>query len=125
MSNNKKTSSKRAVTVVFGARHDELPGVPARVGSSKPSDHWQAIADGVKAVPGVWHEITLKGLGMETHRSAVARIKNATTGKPVPSTQSLASFTEPGFDAAWRDGVLLIRYDAPTAAKVRKIGMSA
>lgn len=90
-------------TVQFGAPVESLPRGLGK--TTPPASHWVKVADHVKANPGAWHPIQIGHLSINAHRQGAHLIR----------TQSLFSFREPGYDAAFRDGLLYVRYDAPAA----------
>ena len=111
----KKNTAKTLVS--FGDPVDELPDARHGGGARGGAPHWIKAAGYVKANPGQWHPVRIPSLTIKAHSGAVSNINASSLGK---SRQNLA-FTEPGFRAAFREGTLYIRYDAPVAA-VRKIG---
>ena len=104
----KKQTKKAAVT--FGAPTDTLPrtlGV-----TTPPAAHWVKVAEHVKANPGVWCPVQIGHLTINAHKQASHTIR----------AKKLFSFREPGFDAAFRDGQLFVRYDAPAQPKqIKKV----
>jgi len=113
----KKSTSKPLVT--FGEPVADLP--EARPGG-KPTGgapHWVKIATHAKENPGAWHPVRIPHLTIAAHSGAVSNINATSLGK----SRQNAAFAEPGYRAAYREGTLYIRYDAPAeSTNVRKIG---
>jgi hypothetical protein len=118
MSVTKKTTRKPK----FGAPVESIP--EATPSGARPAAYWVETAEYVKANPGVWHPVRFDHLTPRGHASAVQRINAATRGVASKTSKNHA-FDAPGYEAAYRDGVMYIRYDQPAEAKVRKIGRSA
>lgn len=107
----------------FGQPVAELP--EAIGGTNRgAAPHWLETAAHVHANPGVWHPVRLDHLTIKGHASAGQRINAATRNSPSKTSKNPA-FAEPGYQAAFREGVLYVRYDAPAGAKVSRIGKKA
>lgn len=114
------TSKRTTRKPKFGAPIAEIPD--ANAGVSRPAPYWTEVAQHVKANPGAWHPVRLDHLTPKGHASAAQRI-NAASRNSDSKTSKNPAFTEPGYQGAYRDGVLYVRYDQP--AKVRSIGKKA
>lgn len=115
MTGKKRPTRKAKITVV-----DELPE-PKTPGTSGPPAHWVEVAATVKATPGQWHEVRFADMSDKAHQSAASGI-NAATRNSDSKTGKNRAFLAPGYTAAYREGRLYVRYDAP---KVRSIGKRA
>jgi hypothetical protein len=111
MSTAKKTTRKPK----FGSPVESIP--EATAGGAKPAAYWVETAEYVRANPGAWHPVRFDHLTPRGHASAVQRINAATRNV----TSKNNAFAAPGYEAAYRDGVMYIRYDQPVEATVRKI----
>jgi hypothetical protein len=111
-------SNPRKTTVSFGKPVSDLPGSPIG-GKRGPSEHWLKVAEHVRSNPGEWHPITLGHLTVKGHAGAASSI-NAASRNVGSKTGKNTAFMEPGFQAAFRDGRLYVRYDAPAVAKLRR-----
>lgn len=108
---------KNTPKVKFGDPVKNIPdAIPAR--GRKGAPHWIAVAQHVKANPGEWWPVRIDSLSIKGHAHAVSRINAATKGNGIDKSRNKA-FDEPGYQAAYRDGTLYVRYDQP--AKVRTI----
>jgi len=112
-----KSSTKRKVQ--FLAPLDELPEARNGGPQNGPAAHWVEVAAHVKATPGVWHPVVIGHLTTKGHQSAASTI-NAATRNSDSKTGKNAAFTEPGYQAAYREGRLYVRYDAPQVTNIRK-----
>lgn len=94
--------------------------------SGKIRPQYRAMLSAIKAgeIQAViaWHPVRLDHLTPKGHASAAQRI-NAASRNSDSKTSKNPAFTEPGYQGAYRDGVLYVRYDQP--AKVRSIGKKA
>lgn len=114
MTSNTRTARKPK----FGKPIADLPETngPENRG---PAPYWIEVAEHVRSNAGQWHPVRLDHLTIKGHSSAAQRI-NAASRNSASKTSKNPAFSSPGFQAAFRDGVLYVRYDAP--AKVRSIG---
>lgn len=104
---------KNTPKVKFGDPVKSIPDALApRDGKGAP--HWIAVAQHVKANPGMWWPVRLDHMSIKGHASAVGRINAASKDTGLDKGKNKA-FTEPGFSAASRDGVLYVRYDKPAS----------
>jgi len=111
------TAKKTTRKPKFGAPVAEIP--EANAGVSRPAPYWIEVAEHVKANPGQWIPVRLDHLTPRGHASAVQRINAASRGQQSKTSKN-AAFLEPGYEAAYRDGVMYVRYDAPAVAKLRR-----
>jgi hypothetical protein len=102
----------------FGAPVADLPetlGGPNR----GAAPYWTEVAQHVQSNPGVWHPVRLDHLTIKGHASAAQRI-NAATRDSASKTSKNPAFLAPGYQAAFREGVLYVRYDAPKVSRIGK-----
>lgn len=100
--------------------------IPDAIGGATrgPAQHWIDVAEHVRSNPGAWHPVRLDHLTIRGHASAAQRI-NAATRNAASKTSKNPAFAAPGYQAAFREGVLYVRYDAPAAVRsirTRKAG---
>lgn len=112
MGTTKRTTRKFKMTPV-----DSIPEA-ANGGNRGPAAHWVEIAEQCKANPGVPYIVRFDDMSPKGHQSAASGI-NAASRNSQSKTGKNRAFAEPGYTAAYRDGVLYVRYDAP--AKVTQI----
>lgn len=115
------TSTTKNRKPKFGKPIADLPEALGGAGRGAAS-HWTETAAHVKDNPGEWHPVRFDHLTIKGHSSAAQRI-NAASRDTESKTSKNPAFAEPGFQAAYREGVLYVRYDEP--AKVRSIGKRA
>lgn len=97
---------------------EDLPESGAFGGPRGAAPYWVEVATAVKAEPGVWHKVAFDHLTRQGHSSAVQRI-NAASRDADSKTSKNPAFTEPGYTAAYRDGAMYVRYDAPKVASIK------
>jgi len=100
--------STKKRTVKIGTPVPELP--ESGRGTNKPAAHWVKVAEAAKAHAGQWLPVQVGHLSVNRHREVPNSIK---TGR-------LAAFAGGGFDAAFRDGTLYVKYEAPVALAVAR-----
>lgn len=98
-------------SVRFGTPVAEVPDTHVPTGG-RAAEHWQEVADHVTTAPGVWHPVTIGHLPVDRHRGVVTGINRS----------ELIAFKAGGFRAAFREGQLFVRYDAPAVVEVTRIG---
>lgn len=113
MSNPKKTIRKAKMTPV-----DAIPEATSGA-KSGPASYWVEVAEQCKANPGQPFAVRFDHLTPKGHASAASSINAASRDSQSRTGKNMA-FAEPGFIAAYRDGVLYVRYDAPAVAKLRR-----
>jgi len=97
--------SNKKRTVKIGSPIQDLPNSGRRAYNAAP--HWVKVAEAAKAHEGQWLPVQIGHLTVDRHRQVPNSIKNG----------RLAAFAEGGFDAAFRDGTLYVKYVTPTALR--------
>lgn len=91
------TTQPTAITVRIGAPIDDLPVHLG--GRNHPADHWVAIAEACRRYPGKWRQVDIN-LSADRRKKIPGAIR----------TGQLAAFTARDWDAAFRRGVLFVRF---------------
>lgn len=98
----------RKPAVRFGQPLAEVPEPRVPSNTGRGAEHWAMVADHCTENPGVWHPVAIAQLTVERHRQAVGGI----------NSRDLLAFRPAGFKAAFREGQLYVRYDAPADVEV-------
>jgi hypothetical protein len=114
-----KRTTRKTKRVQIIEHGTDLPEARNGAGQNGPAAHWVEVAEAAKERPGTWLIVRLDHLTRKGHQSAASTI-NAATRNSDSKTGKNAAFMEPGYQAAYREGELYVRYDQPT--KVRSIG---
>lgn len=106
--------TRSKLDVQIGTPLDTLPSEASR--TTPPARHWLKVAEHARTNEGHWLPVRVGHLTVDRHRQAAYDIRH----------RKIVAFRDAGFEAAFRDGTLYVRYVEPVqAAGVTRIKRAA